>query len=477
MKVLFLQKDIFAKPGIMLLSAILKKEGHDVDVLIEDLERNMIGKTIEMAPDVIAFSITLVEHNWMNRVGKELRKYFPGPIICGGAHPTYSPAIISEEYLDAICVGEGDASLPEFVRAIQGGEDTSQIPNLIVSRNGRTFHNDVRPLIEDLDSLPFFDRAIYERYPIYRTPHGGLLSHYVMMTGRGCPYACSFCLNKTYNQIYKGKGRTVRRRSVDNVIAELEQMKERNVNFVVFEDDSFTHPPREWLNDFLEKYRDEIGISFKFQTPANMLDEDLMQKLREANCHAFKMGIESGNEDFRNNVLKKHVSASAIIEAARLARKYGIRFQTFNIAGCPGETLDMLFETYEINNRIRPDFVWCSLCHPHPGTELFDYAIDNGYIDEQFFNVLTGGTSVFLQTPMNLKNKKEVINLQRIMYACVLFHLPSRIVRFLIKLPLAWVYQLVFGTTFFIGLYRTCKVGLYDLSKQALRWTKYIEQD
>lgn len=470
MRVLFLQKEIFAKPGIMLLSAILKQAGHDCDVLVEDLERDIVRKALDLKPEVIAFSVTSLEAAWMHRVGTDIRGKYRGAIICGGAHPTYlTRYAMDETYLDAICVGEGEDALVEYVSSLEKGIDVFGIANLIARKGGDWVRNDVRPLIEDLDSLPFPDRSVYDRYPLYRRSHGGILYHYTVMTGRGCPYECSYCFNRLFKNVYQGKGKVVRRRSVDNVIRELHELKSRKPGLILFEDDSFTLPPRDWLESFLQRYRDEIGIPFKMQTAASLLDDDLMVRLKEANCFSFKMGVESGNEPYRREILKKNVTDDEIILAARLAHKHGIRFQTFNMAGGPGETLRMARETFRLNRIIRPDFVWCSLLHPVPGTEIYDYSVSRGHIDESLYTLETVGQSVFLDVPIKMRDKTEILNLQKLMCAGILCRTPEKIFSLLIRLPLGSLYRLIFGITFFIGVYRTNRTGILDLTRLSLR--------
>ncbi len=476
MKVLFLQKDIFVKGGIMALSAILKRSGHQCDLLIDDLETNIVSKTIDAAPDVVAFSITTGEFLWMRQIGTRIRERFSKPMICGGPHPTFYPELIAEDYLDAICIGEGDEALPDFLGALERGEDTTGVQNFIVKKDNTIFKNDLRPLVHNLDSLPFWDRDIYKKYKLYGHAPGNITHHYGIMTGRGCPYQCSFCFNKAYNRLYHNKGKIVRRRSTRNVIAELLQFKaSENPAFIPFLDDSFTLPPTAWLFDFLEQYEADIRIPFGIITRADLLNEPLMARLKKANCYSFKMGVECGNENFRTNVIQKKVSNRAIIEAARLARKYGIKIHTFNMAGCPGETLEMVFETFDFNKKIRPDFLWCSLLYPYPRTDIFDLAVESDAIDASS-DFHTFDHTYFMTIPIRTPRKSEIARLQKIMYLGLLLHIPNSVMALLIKLPMGKIYSLIFGFTYFIGLYKVNKMGLFALFRLSVgRLVKYTK--
>ena len=486
MNILFLQKDVFEKPAIMLLSAILKKGGHQCDVLIDDLEKDMVKRALKINPDIIAFSITTGESAWMNKIGKKIRKKFKKLIICGGPHATFYPAVINEDYLDVICIGEGERAILDLVNALERDKDITKIKNLIVKKDGKVYKNELRPLISDLDSIPFLDRTFYGRYDFFFRNQknkftGNTGSEALMETSRGCPFRCSFCFNKIYSEIYNGKGKIIRRRSVSNAIKEIKEIKKRNPNlkFIDFVDDVFTLPPRAWLNNFLERYKMEINIPFTCTTRSDLIDEDIIKKLKDANCVSTKIGIESGNENIRNNILNKGVTNQQIIKAANLIKKYGIKLQTFNMLGTPGETLDTAFETFELNKKISPTYAWCSLLNPYPGTEIFKYAVENNYLDENF-DFKNIGHSFFITTPIEMKNKKEICNLQKIFSLCVFLHLPKKLVKFLIKLPFTKLYELIFGICLIMGLSKIHRANLLNLlkvsylSKHVLKHNKNI---
>jgi anaerobic magnesium-protoporphyrin IX monomethyl ester cyclase len=468
-KILFIQKDVFIKPAIMLLSAIMKKHGHSCDIFIQDLEKKIEEKIISAGADLVAFSISTGEYPWMRILSSKLRPYFKGSIICGGPHPTFFPEMINDEQIDAICMGEGDEAFPEFVKALETGSDVTAIPNFVVRQNGKIYRNRLRPLIENLDILPFFDRTLYHKYPLYRDRLRHMVFHDVVITERGCPFGCSFCFNKIYNQMYRGMGKIFRRRSVSNVINELKAMKvsDKSPCMITFEDDVFTQPPREWLSDFLGQYRDLIGIPFKINTRASLIDDDIAKRLKEAGCHAIKIGVESGNEYIRNTVFNKGISDNDIKNAAFVSKRYGLKLQTFNIFGAPGETVEMALETFDLNRIIRPDFTWCSLLNPYPGTEIFNYCAEHGFLDKDF-TFMDIGYSYFYDFPLKLANKREITNLQRLTNTGIILHVSKGVMKALIKLPLSGLYKLLYQIGFAISLKKINNISLFDLIKLIL---------
>jgi len=455
----------------MALTACLKQAGHPCFVVVADLEKDPITAVLKLNPDVVAFSITTAEFRFMKDMGTQLRALCDKTlIVCGGVHPTFYPEVIQEPYLDAICRGEGDEAFLEFLNTLESGNAYETVQNFWVKKEVEIFRNEVRPLIRDLDTLPFYDREIYARYALYAGKGREILFHQVIKAGRGCPKSCSFCFNKSYNCLYEDKGPVVRRRSIDHLIDELKDLKRSGkVGFITIDDDSFTLAPRTWLNSFCATYEKEIGIPFKINTTPAALDEDLVKRLKDAGCYAIKMGLESGNETVRNKILNKNLSEECIVKAACLLKKHGIRFQTFNIVGCPGESLSMAFETYALNRRIRPDFVWCSLLNPYPGTDIFDRCKKERLISgENDFDET--GYSYFTGTPLALPDKKDLINLQKLMNVSVRLSLPEILLRVLVKLPLAWLYNVIFGAGMTWGLIRVNKGSFLSVVWLSLRY-------
>ena len=467
-KVVFVQKDVFVKPGFMALSAVLKPAGFDCRVVVAELERDVVRTVLELQPDVVAFSITTPEYPFMKAVGTRLRESYDKIIICGGPHPTFCPEVIHDPYLDALCRGEGDEALLDFLQALQHGKPTENIPNLWVKKNGKVYANNVRPLVVDLDQLPFYDRSLYKSYALYTRPGHEMLYHKVIMTARGCPKACAFCFNKLYNAIYEGKGPVVRRRSVSHVIRELKLLKESDapVNIRI-EDDSFTLAPKNWLEEFCDAYSRQIAIPFSCNSTPTTLNEETVKLLKRAGCFGVRIGLESGNDDIRNRLLNKNISEQTIVDAAAFLRKHKIRFQTFNIVGNPGESLSTALQTYALNRRIKPDFALCFVLTPYPGTDIHKICKDLGYL-EQHSDFADVQYSYFTDATLALPDKAALLNLQKLLYVALLLRMPEALLRFLVRLPLTQVYRVLYGLGLFWGWSRLNKGTLLDTARLSL---------
>ncbi len=319
MKILFIQHDVFKNYGAMILSAILKKNGHKCDIVIDCLERDLIKKIKSINPNIIGFSITSPKYSWMKDSAKRIKSEFRKPIVVGGAHPTFVPEIINEDFIDIVCRGEGENAIIELLDKLENGEDITKIRNLWVKNRGKIYKNPIMNLIENLDSIPYADRDLYRRYSLLRNQNID-----VFMASRGCPYNCAFCFNKRYNELYKSKGKVLRRRSVLSLIDEIKKAisGNRKVNYLTFYDDIFILGPRNWFDEFLSKYKQKINLPFSVTARANLVDQDIIKKLKVAGCNSIRLGIESANPDLREKVLKKGITNEQIVNAVKIIKSY-----------------------------------------------------------------------------------------------------------------------------------------------------------
>jgi len=443
MKCLFVYRtaslDITDPMGIMCLIASVKRGGHESDLMLTNLERNLFRSVLEYKPDVIAFSVTSGSEAYYLELIKRLRRHVKFLSIMGGPHPTFFPEIIEQEGVDMICRGEGDEALVELLDRLQGGKDYTDIKNLWIKRDGQIIKNQMRPLIHDLDTLPFPDRASFLKY--YAYAHSSV-KHF--LASRGCPYDCTYCFNHMLKKIYKdetGDGHYCRMRSVANVIEEVDQVR-RNypLKIVYFHDDLFIMN-RKWLKEFSVAYKAKIGIPMICYVRANLVDEEVVKCLKEANCITIAMGIESGNEALRKTVLKRDMSNEKIIRAADLFHQYGISIMTQNMVGLPEETIENAYETIDVNIRVKPAYAWASIFQPYPRTEMHRYCIEKGYLDSSHVQ----HASYQVESPINKGlTKREFENLHK--FFAVVVEFPS--LRGLSKRLIRWPNNLVFNVIY-----------------------------
>jgi len=443
MKCLFLYKtaslDITDPIGIMCLMAAVKKAGHQAELFLTNLEKNLFKSVREYQPDVIAFSITSGSENYYFELIKKLRQQVKFVAIMGGPHPTFFPEVIEQEGLDIICRGEGDEALVELLDRMQAGLRYDDIKNLWVKSNGEIVRNTMRPLIQDLDALPYPDRASFLKY--YAYAHSSV-KHF--LAGRGCPYDCAYCFNHMLKKIYReetGDTQYCRMRSVESVIREIEEVRAGYpLKIVYFHDDLFIMN-KTWLKEFSTAYKARIGLPMICYVRANLVNEEVVQYLKEANCITIAMGIESGNDQIRRTVLNRKMDNEQIILAADLFHKYGISIMTQNMVGLPEETIDDAYATVDLNRRVKPAYAWVSIFQPYPRTELHRYCIDKGYLDPSHIQ----NASYQVESPINTGiTKREFENLHKFFALSVESSLFRRLSRSLIRLPGNIVFNIVY---------------------------------
>ncbi len=401
----------------MYLSSMLKEHGHKCKLLVGKTLKDFIHEIEIYRPDLIGFSIMTGSHLWAVQIAEEIKGRYNIPSIFGGAHPTYFPEFVNNDSVDIIVRGEGEEALLEVMNAFTDHAPLKNIGNLTYKENGKIIENPIGKLKQNIDEYPFPDRNLYGSLE-------GRIDRSVraVLTSRGCPYNCTFCFQAKAREIYKNKGKYVRYRSIDNVLEECKTLKsETDVKRIIIKDDTFGIN-KEWLYDFLPRYKKEVGLEFMCLLRADIIasDRETAFRLAENGCRTVYWGIESGNEKLRNLILRKKVTDEKIFKAAEYLHKAGIKFLTFNILGLPDETLEDAISTVELNIKIKTDYPWCSLYMPLPGTELTQYSIDKGYLDSQYYDINIQNTFHNMSV-MNMKNINEITNLQRFFQTAVLW--------------------------------------------------------
>ena len=431
MKIAFVQNFLGPHFGIMYISAVLKQNGHSVDVFIEGMHGNLIKDLCDFKPDIVGFTCITGEHRWVERTALEIKKHLDVPVIVGGPHPTYFPEMVEAEGIDMTCQGDGEIAVLELVKRIQNKENINNIPGIWV-KDGKTINkNGVGKMVEDIDSLPFPDRGLYDKYDFFKKE-----TEIPVCISRGCPFNCTFCYNASKKKLYLGQ-KVVRRRAVDNIMSEIKFLR-KNYPFmksIIFNDDNLGLE-KSWFNEFCEKYGEIGGLPFFASIRSDFINEDSIERLKKANCFCLSLGVESGNAEMRNKILKKNIPTETFINAAKLIKKNGIKLRTSNMFFLPGETIDMAFETVAINKKMKTDYPWVYPLQPYPGTEVYEYAVQNGFLDKNFSFDDIDPLGI-LESPVEkkLKDGKKIKVLQRLFYYGVKIPGFSYLLKFLVYIP------------------------------------------
>ena len=371
-RVLFLEVDTerswaVASIGPGFLAAYLRAHGHEVGFLRATVDMTD-AQVIEAvgAPDLLALSLTTRQWQRARRLVAQLPPELP--VIAGGLHPTFSPEeVLAEPGFDFVCLGEGEEALLELA----DGRDPSTIANLWPKGGERPA---LRAPFEPIDDLPFAARDVLDE-PL-GTVH--------MCTQRGCPFPCTYCAARIYSELYEGYTSYGRRRSHENVLAELRELKAAGrLGYVIFLDDTFTINHR-WVKEFCRVYKEEFGNPFSLHARVETVTAPLLELLADAGCAQITYGVESGSERIRREVMKRPVTNDRFREVFAATRDAGILLTANFMLGVPGETREDLQMTLDLAEELRVVDFGYFVFYPYPGTHLFRVCRENGYLPEDY---------------------------------------------------------------------------------------------
>jgi anaerobic magnesium-protoporphyrin IX monomethyl ester cyclase len=275
-----------------------------------------------------------------------------------------------------ICVrGEGERTIVELLHAIESNGRLDKIRGITYKERLKVVGTPPREFIDDLDSLCFPHEAAphvlkdYDRYPPTAFKH--------IFAVRGCPYNCFYCGSRNI------WGRKVRFRSPANVVKEINNLRNRGLKSVNFEDDTFG-VSRGYIRDLCSALMvDCEGLRWSCELPVKLVNEEVISLMKAAGCNSIHMGIESGNDRILE-AMRKGITVEEAIRACRIIKKHGIDLQLFFMVGFPQETEDTLADTVRLMKKITCDYLVYSIFTPYPGTESFEFCKENGLIGNDY---------------------------------------------------------------------------------------------
>ena len=344
------------------------------------------SRIAEIRPDLMAFSCMCPHWREIRVYIDAVKEVSPGTrVLIGGYQPILAPdETIAYPAVDMICVGDGEQPFADLLgRLLADDADAAlrePIAGLWVKRPDGSIAKGERFLNEDLNAYPFPDYSLFERDGSLRglgISVFGPQDKFILpvMTGRGCPYQCTYCSNTTLLQMYKGEGSYIRKYDIDALIAEMQALKAHyGVEYFEFWDELFMVNVKYALA-FFEQYREKINLPFSINARVERMDEAFCKAARDAGCHTIWFGIESGSERYRETRLGRKMKNADILRAAENAGRVGIQRLTFNIVGMPFETIGDSEETLALNRAISPEFFHFFTYIPLEGTPLYDVAM------------------------------------------------------------------------------------------------------
>jgi radical SAM superfamily enzyme YgiQ (UPF0313 family) len=317
--------------------------------------------------DIVGVTTSTLTYWPAVEVVKAAKKVLPHALtVVGGPHVTVLPeqTLTEAPEVDIVVRGEGERTLLEIAKLASKDDlkNLDKVDGITFRKNGKIHHTKDRAFIENLDELP---HPAYKHFPLEKYSMGGT-NYLPIITSRGCPFQCTFCLAS------KMCGTRFRTRSPTKVLDELEWLRdEHGADVFSFYDDTFTIDKQRANAICDEMKARKFDLPWDCRTRVDQVNKEILTKLKNANCKLIHFGVESGSQKMLDAV-KKRTTVEQNAWAIQLAKQVGISVAISMVVGYPGETPELLNETFQFVRQTKPDFVYVCQAIPYPGTELLD---------------------------------------------------------------------------------------------------------
>ncbi len=360
--------------GISYIAAVLEENGIDVNIIdgsaIEMSWEELENEITNFSPDLIGITALTPTINQGLKAAEIGKKACPDAYVAlGGYHPTFTyNELLKNDCIDFIICGEGEYTMLELVQTIQRGGDFKKVKGIAT----RKFTTPPRPIIEDLDEIPFPARHLLpmDEYKILNMK----LTTGTLISGRGCPHKCSFCSSAAMH------GHKLRMRSAENIVDEMEHLVDvHDAEMMAFMDDTFTMN-RKRVEEVCSEIK-ERDLDFYWGATARVdtLSEKLLRKMKDSGCITLFLGVESADQQHLDNLNKK-ITLDRIRNTFELTRKLDVRTIASAVLGMPGDTRQSIERTINFVKSLNPSYAIFSLATPYPGTDFYIMASEQNLI-------------------------------------------------------------------------------------------------
>ena len=403
--------------GLGYIAAVLLKEKHEVKIIdgvVEELSMQDIGEAAKNYDLIGIISVTsfALRSYETAKVIKEISKK---KIVIGGPHVSAVPSeAIKKKYIDYVIVGECEYPMAELVRALEGKMGINLVKNLYYKENGVIKFNGKRPLIENLDELPF---PAWNLFPLNKyKPSSARTIHnkksFSIITSRGCPFQCTFCSKDVIGTKY-------RKHSPERIIDEINYLiKKYGAEEIAIWDEEFTID-KERVKKFCDLLKKEnIKIDWSCSARVNSVDYELLHLMKQSGCSLIMYGVESGNQEMLKRI-KKYITLGQIEKAFKITKRAGIPIRAFFMLGLVGDTIKTMKQTIAFAKKLNPDIASFTLLAPLPNTEDYTNAQKEGKFTPEYWDKIIFPEFNFLDKPIYLPEgitEKQLLSIHKKAY-------------------------------------------------------------
>jgi len=383
-------------------AAVLERAGKPVEIIDACAERlsddSCLSRIKQTAPDLIAMESSTPTTEIDIAFARKLKEHFPNSLVafCGANAMVCDPGFMRDlADVDFVFRGEYEMILLELVEALEKGDGFNRIKGLMFRKpEGKIEDNGPRPLLRDIDSLPWPARHLFKMHLYSDRPGGIPLPSLQLWSSRGCPFTCIFCV---WPQIMYG-GNRYRPRNPTDVVDELEYcLKKWPFKSFYFDDDTFNVGKERILALTREIRTRKINLPWAVMARADLVDREILSAMKEAGMVAIKYGMESGVQELID-ASGKRLQIEDVEKALRLSKELGIEVHLTFTFGLPGETKETVKQTIRKAIEMDPFSVQFSIATPFPGTEYFRALKVKGHILSEKWEQYSGSTGAVHRT-------------------------------------------------------------------------------
>jgi anaerobic magnesium-protoporphyrin IX monomethyl ester cyclase len=367
------RRDVVISPpiGLCYVASTLLSHGFSVDMVdLAILEPGPEKAEFEISrakPKILGITTSTCTYEKALKIARKAKQIDSGIVtVLGGPHVTFTAQeTLAHPEIDLVVRNEGEITMLDVCKLYLRGEGKLDgIKGIAYRHEGRVVNNPGRPLMQDLDRLPFPARHLLP-LNLYKIPG-------TLITSRGCPSQCVFCAARAMS------GGTYRTRSPDNVLAEVDEIRKRfNPPFYFIADDTFTvfHDRTRKICAGLKK----MGLRWLCESRANFVNRELLSTMADSGCYAIQFGMESGSQTVLNSI-RKGITVDQVRNAAKWARELNLFTVCSFMVPHPEDTLETIAETKRVMLELKSQgvFIFVSPTTPFPGTYLWDHATELG---------------------------------------------------------------------------------------------------